>query len=360
MRCQVILEMLSPYLDGALDPAEQQVVQKHLASCPSCRAEYEELKNCVTLLQELPEIAPPANFRVGLMEKIDKLPSATQIPQRKRWFERVTEVTRTSWYRTAAVAAVMAMTLGLTSLWEKSGNEIIPVDPTKAHDVAVVKQEPDKNQQVSQGHDPSDTSTSTVPAANSNQTEPVSTSGGTKSTPEQVKQTPTTNTASVDSRKFVTENYVPQPSEGMVIRSVVLKVDVQDFEGALNSVGSIIQSHGSSIVVPYAENNGSGTVSIRTSAQKHQSVVAALQRLGEVVSYLPSEKDLSGKHKQAVADLEQLKAQHSELIKKLEAGSDSVLQQQLADISTSINEQIKLIQQIEEQCNYAIINLTIS
>jgi hypothetical protein len=53
---------LSAYLDGELIPLRIEAMQAHLASCQSCRAELEALRELKTGLATLPEIAVPRSF----------------------------------------------------------------------------------------------------------------------------------------------------------------------------------------------------------------------------------------------------------------------------------------------------------
>jgi hypothetical protein len=53
---------LSAYLDGELIPLRIEAMQVHLASCQSCRAELEALRELKTGLATLPEIAVPRSF----------------------------------------------------------------------------------------------------------------------------------------------------------------------------------------------------------------------------------------------------------------------------------------------------------
>lgn len=356
MHCQDVIEMLSPYMDGALDTADHEVIQAHLACCPSCRSEWEELTLSIGLLQELPELTPPAGFRAELMEKIDQLSAPAQLPQHKHWFERVTEVTRKSWYRTAAVAAVAAMTMGLTALWEKDGNQFLPIDP-KPPQVAVdqetrdkdVPNKPDNSQTVQPGKD-----TPQKPDSG------TSGSGSNPTTPKTTVATGASVTTQNSGGKSV-ESYVPQSSEGMAARSTTLKLDIQDFDAALRKLGAIIQANNGSIVTPYLEKDGIGTIGIKVpvASYKSKSVDAQLQALGVVISYLPVETDLSDQHQQAKETIKQLQDKVVELNGKLAEGANQQLENELQAAQTDLNQQIKAIKQLEERSTYGIINLTL-
>ncbi|GAB6179051.1 zf-HC2 domain-containing protein [Desulfotomaculum defluvii] len=363
MNCQVISELLSPYLDGVLDPAEHALVQKHLVSCPACSRELADLKACMNLLQELPEVAPPAGFRAGLMEKIDKLPSAEPATRHKRWFDHVNGVTRKSWYRTVAVAAVMAMTLGLTSLWENEGNQFMPV-PSGAQEIVGQSQNTQDVQQPLGNQPPKPTSNiATKEVEKTNSPGKVEATGTNTSTqevkvpPKQDVATSTVKVASEKDRKFVSENYQPQPSAGMTARSVTLKLEVQDSSTALKSIHSITQTNNGSIMVPYNESNGK--LAIKVPAQDARQLETQLKALGQVITDMPSERDLSNQHQQAVSALEQLKAEQANLQQKVAEQADPETEEQLAILTTAISQQIKLIQNLEQQSNYSIINLAI-
>jgi anti-sigma factor RsiW len=55
-------DQLSPYLDGALDPAERASLERHLSTCEACRAELDELRLTVAATRELPEVDAPRSF----------------------------------------------------------------------------------------------------------------------------------------------------------------------------------------------------------------------------------------------------------------------------------------------------------
>ena len=62
MRCDDIRELMSAHVDDCLDPAGEQHLADHLASCAHCRQELESLKRTVNLLHKLPPVTPPADL----------------------------------------------------------------------------------------------------------------------------------------------------------------------------------------------------------------------------------------------------------------------------------------------------------
>ena len=63
-RCENFLEMSSRYLDGDLNPDEEQSLLSHLAECPDCRRAYEAMR-AVSL--ELDVTDAPEGFAAGVM-----------------------------------------------------------------------------------------------------------------------------------------------------------------------------------------------------------------------------------------------------------------------------------------------------
>jgi anti-sigma factor RsiW len=60
-------EELGAHALGLLDPAQSRAVEEHLAGCPACRREWEELRGMVDLLDDVPPEAfldgpPDADF----------------------------------------------------------------------------------------------------------------------------------------------------------------------------------------------------------------------------------------------------------------------------------------------------------
>ncbi len=63
--CEASRGQLSSYLDGRLSPKERQSVERHLASCETCRLELSQLKAMVDLLRGLPRALPRRSFTLS-------------------------------------------------------------------------------------------------------------------------------------------------------------------------------------------------------------------------------------------------------------------------------------------------------
>ena len=66
MTCPETRDLLSAWLDQALDAHEREQVEAHLAGCPECRRELEELRSTVSILSRV----EPARAPVGFVDKV--------------------------------------------------------------------------------------------------------------------------------------------------------------------------------------------------------------------------------------------------------------------------------------------------
>ena len=54
LKCIEVVELVSDYLDGELDPETRRRVEEHLALCPPCRIYVEQVRGTVRALGHLP------------------------------------------------------------------------------------------------------------------------------------------------------------------------------------------------------------------------------------------------------------------------------------------------------------------
>lgn len=67
-----ILEVLAAYALGAVPEAEAEHVRQHVADCPDCRRELEQLQAAVDVLPaSVPQVAPPPELKTRLMEIVE-------------------------------------------------------------------------------------------------------------------------------------------------------------------------------------------------------------------------------------------------------------------------------------------------
>lgn len=68
LTCREVVELLSDYLDGALDPLERARVAAHLETCPECTAYLTQLRTTIGALGRLREADIPKPILLRLVD----------------------------------------------------------------------------------------------------------------------------------------------------------------------------------------------------------------------------------------------------------------------------------------------------
>ena len=63
MTCQEVVELVTEYFDGALNPAELRRFEEHLADCPYCDIYLDQMRSTIAATGRLvtEELSPPAS-----------------------------------------------------------------------------------------------------------------------------------------------------------------------------------------------------------------------------------------------------------------------------------------------------------
>jgi anti-sigma factor RsiW len=72
LNCDEFVELVTAFLDGALDPATERRFVDHLAACDGCDRYLDQLRRTVRELGELPPGELPAEARTTLMAAFRK------------------------------------------------------------------------------------------------------------------------------------------------------------------------------------------------------------------------------------------------------------------------------------------------
>lgn len=100
LRCDEAREILEPYVDGDLPPAEGSRLGEHLERCPSCAAALELATRIQRELRNLPQLDCPPE----LVERVRQAGFGEVVPFRSRH--------RATGLRLAAAAAMLALAVG--------------------------------------------------------------------------------------------------------------------------------------------------------------------------------------------------------------------------------------------------------
>jgi hypothetical protein len=66
MRCDEVWDLLSVYADGEATPEETAIVENHIAVCADCARDLKFMQSTALVLQEAPEVEPPADLREAI------------------------------------------------------------------------------------------------------------------------------------------------------------------------------------------------------------------------------------------------------------------------------------------------------
>ncbi len=130
--CHDALDRLEPYVDGDLEPAEAERLERHLASCRSCAAELELARRIQVELRALPQLDCPPE----IVERVRREGARTAqiLPFRSPARPREARLP----FRVAAAAALLAVAVGAGALFVRSQQQ--PRQPSAA-EVARATQE---------------------------------------------------------------------------------------------------------------------------------------------------------------------------------------------------------------------------
>lgn len=78
MECQRIQDLLSEYINGALQAQQTALVETHLSHCDTCRQDLQGLRRAVATLRVLPPLTPPAYFVHAVQARIGEKAPAPQ------------------------------------------------------------------------------------------------------------------------------------------------------------------------------------------------------------------------------------------------------------------------------------------
>lgn len=107
MECIDIQNQLSEYSVGLIEGRRKAEIDRHLGSCPACKAELERLNNVMLMVEGLDSVEPPAGLWNGVYNRItEPAPQQSGLNRARNWFHR----RHRSWsvgFATAALVIVM-------------------------------------------------------------------------------------------------------------------------------------------------------------------------------------------------------------------------------------------------------------
>jgi hypothetical protein len=81
--CSEIRNLLSEYMDDALDAKDKALADEHLRTCPACREELESLQSLVKELGAIPSVKAPSDFLDQLHKRMEQ---PSKLSKMRNWF----------------------------------------------------------------------------------------------------------------------------------------------------------------------------------------------------------------------------------------------------------------------------------
>lgn len=97
------------YLDEEIEDQDEQLLKKHLQTCPKCQSYFHELEKAIALVQSTSHIQAPSNFTENVMARLPKEKRRVGV---NRWFRQHPLLT-------AASLFIILMTGSVLSTWNK-------------------------------------------------------------------------------------------------------------------------------------------------------------------------------------------------------------------------------------------------
>ena len=79
LECDVIRDLLPLYAEKLASPASSALVEQHLAACPACRAELEQMEKPVPVQPEPQPDAPLRSIRKTMQKKSIRIAAAAAL-----------------------------------------------------------------------------------------------------------------------------------------------------------------------------------------------------------------------------------------------------------------------------------------
>jgi predicted anti-sigma-YlaC factor YlaD len=68
LSCQEVVELVTDYLEEALEPEEHARIEQHLAGCTKCGAYLDQIRTTIRLVGRVDAASLPAETQRGLVE----------------------------------------------------------------------------------------------------------------------------------------------------------------------------------------------------------------------------------------------------------------------------------------------------
>lgn len=132
--CKKCKHLLFDYVSDNTKEPQSQWLNEHLAHCPSCQKEYEEICLMLSVLQEEPKAELPAGFQLSLHQKLVDAAQEKENQKAKSWIERIKEMPGMRTVAPALVCLVLVLSVFTSGLFEdwKRADSVLVNEPKQA------------------------------------------------------------------------------------------------------------------------------------------------------------------------------------------------------------------------------------
>lgn len=314
MECSDIRRHLSAYIDNECPEDIREAVASHLADCPDCRREYEQLSALSQRMRQLPQDELPFDFSSVLAEKLAE--EDKRQPRRKPLHKR-------GWVRALGLAACLVLVLGLFSL----GSRVL-----KGAGSAF-----DREAAYESGNYAPDSSWEyEYPASDM-----------TVWAEEDASYAQETEAAADSSAGLLTSD--AGAMQRKIIMNWTLDLKVEDFDAVYQEIERIAAAYGGYVVNGHTSGGSAGSyrdgfIAIRVEAERARQAVGEIGALGELRSNDFSSQDVTGEYYDIAARLTAYEAQEQRLL-ELYGVADTVYDMlEIEDQLAAVRAQIESLQ----------------
>lgn len=328
MKCEVIKNMISEYVDKDLNDIDKQEFENHLSKCPECMDEYESIFEIKSICGSLEEVELPSDFRTELHQKLME-------EKGKKRFGRF--LGRRGMKAAAGIsAAVLVIAIGIGSFSMLNGNR---------YKTATESAAPSSAPEFAAG---SYSMAADMAAAEEGAPSVGFTDGGVGETYDTAKKArlaePEITMAKADENKVAmqfsestnskekAEQENAAISGRMVIKNGNVSIKVSNVDNAINEIrkmaensgGYVENSHINNIPDSYVEISRGGSlvretttkhasITIRVPAKSFEGMFNTVKGLGKLVSESTSGSDITAQYRDTYTRAENLKIQEKSL-----------------------------------------------
>lgn len=70
VRCTEFVDVVTEWMDGALDDGDRLQVEEHLSICPHCTDYVAQIRRSIEVLRETPPAVPPPAARAAMLDAL--------------------------------------------------------------------------------------------------------------------------------------------------------------------------------------------------------------------------------------------------------------------------------------------------